>query len=309
MSARVAVLLPCHNEAIAIGDVVRAFRAALPDAIIYAYDNNSTDNTSDVARQAGAEVRTESQQGKGYVVRRMFADVDADIYVMADGDGTYEAADAPKMIALLQKEHLDMVVGKRVAAAPDAAWRRGHQLGNRFMTRFVARLFGERFEDIFSGYRVFSRRFVKSYPGLSAGFEIETELTVHALDLDLPVAEIDSAYKERPSGSASKLNTYTDGLRIGLIILILYKEVKPLRFFSALAVAMAITALILAEPLLMTYLETGLVPRFPTAILVTGIMVLSVIAFTSGLILDSVSRGRREAKRMAYLAVPRILTS
>ncbi len=303
MSPRVAVLLPCHNEAIAIGDVVRAFKAALPEAVIYVYDNNSSDETAKIARAAGAVVRAESQQGKGYVVRRMFADVDADIYVMADGDGTYDAADAPKMIGLLQTDHLDMVVGKRIAVDPAAAWRRGHQIGNRFMTRSVARLFGERFDDIFSGYRVFSRRFVKSYPGLSAGFEIEAELTVHALELNLPVAEVESAYRARPTGSLSKLNTYADGLRIGTTIVLLYKEIKPLQFFGILAVILTALALALAEPLLVTYIETGLVPRFPTAILSTGIMLLAVIAFTSGLILDSMARGRREAKRMAYLAV------
>jgi glycosyltransferase involved in cell wall biosynthesis len=303
MSARIAVLLPCHNEAVTIGDVVKGFRAALPDSTVYVYDNNSTDRTADIARAAGAVVRHEPQQGKGYVVRRMFSDVEADVYVLADGDGTYDAADAPAMIARLRAEHLDMIVARREASDPDAAWRAGHQFGNRLMTLCVARLFGERFADIFSGYRVFSRRMVKSFPALSTGFEIETALTVHALELDLPVAEIASPYRGRPEGSSSKLDTYADGLRIAFTVFVLYKDIKPFRFFGIIAAAMALLSIILAEPLLVTYLKTGLVPRFPTAILTTGMMLLAFIAFACGLILDSVARGRRETKRMAYLAL------
>jgi glycosyltransferase involved in cell wall biosynthesis len=303
MSARIAVLLPCHNEAVTIGDVVKGFKAALPDSTVYVYDNNSTDRTADIARAAGAVVHREPQQGKGYVVRRMFSDVEADIYVLADGDGTYEPLDAPAMIARLRDDHLDMVVARRAASDPGAAWRAGHQFGNQLMTLCVARLFGERFADIFSGYRVFSRRMVKSFPALSTGFEIETALTVHALELDLPVAEIPSSYRGRPVGSSSKLNTYADGLHIALTVLVLYKDIKPFRFFCIIAAALAAVSIVLAEPLLFTYLETGLVPRFPTAILATGMMLLAFLSFACGLILDSVARGRREAKRMAYLAL------
>jgi glycosyltransferase involved in cell wall biosynthesis len=303
MSPRIAVLLPCHNEAVTVADVVGQFKSVLPDATVYVYDNNSSDETASIAAAAGAIVRREPHQGKGHVVRRMFADIDADIYVMADGDGTYTVADAPKMITLACTENLDMVVARRMATNPTTAWRRGHRTGNRLMNRFVARLFGEKFTDIFSGYRVFSRRFVKSFPALATGFEIETELTIHALELHLPVAEIDSTYSDRPEGSASKLKTYTDGLRIALTILLLYKDVKPLRFFGFAAIALAALSLALAQPLLVTYLETGLVPRFPTAILATGIMSLAFLSLASGLILDSVARGRREAKRMAYLAL------
>lgn len=303
MPPKIAVLAPCHNEAHAISGVVGAFRAALPEAAIYVYDNNSTDNTASLAREAGAVVRREMLQGKGHVVRRMFADIDADIYVMVDGDGTYAAADAPRLVAKLQEDHLDMVVARRVAADQGAAWRRGHVLGNHLMTRFVARLFGERFSDIFSGYRAFSRRFVKSFPALAGGFEIETELTIHALELQIPVGEIDSAYGGRAAGSASKLNTYADGARIALTILRLYKDIRPFRFFGGAAAIMAVVSLVMTEPLLVTYLDTGLVPRFPTAILATGMMLLAFLSLTCGMILDSVARGRREAKRMAYLAL------
>lgn len=306
MVVRIAVLLPCHNEAVAIQGVVLQFRAALPDAAIYVYDNNSTDETARIATAAGAIVRRESQQGKGHVVRRMFADVEADVYVMADGDGTYDPTDAPRMIATLQNDQLDMVVARRVAKDPTKAWRRGHRVGNRLMNRFVARLFGERFEDIFSGYRAFSRRFVKSFPALAAGFEVETEMTIHALELDLPVVEVASTYRDRAEGSASKLKTYVDGIKIALAILLLYKDVKPARFFGAIAILLAVASLLLAEPLLVTYLNTGLVPRFPTAILATGVMLLAFLSLGCGLILDSVARGRREAKRMAYLGIPAI---
>jgi glycosyltransferase involved in cell wall biosynthesis len=299
-SRRVAVLLPCYNEAVAISQVVRGFQAALPGAAIYVYDNNSTDTTAKEAAAAGALVRYEPRRGKGNVVRRMFADIDADIYVMADGDATYDPTTAPTMIELLVTQRLDMVVGKR-QANDEAAYRAGHRFGNHALTQFVARLLGGAFSDIFSGYRVFSRRYVKSFPALAKGFEIESELTIHALELGLPVAEITTPYLARPHGSASKLSTYTDGGRILMSIVRLYKDVQPFRFFGALGAALMLVALGLAWPLLMTYLETGLVPRFPTAILATGIGVLSCLSAVSGVILDSVARGRLEAKRLAYL--------
>ena len=297
----IAVLLPCYNEGAAIAQTVSAFRAALPGAAIYVYDNNSSDDTIAVAGAAGAIVRSERIQGKGNVVRRMFADVDADIYVMADGDATYDAASAPAMVARVIDEQLDMVVGARVTQA-DAAYRRGHRIGNQLLTGMLARLFGRSFSDILSGYRVFSRRFVKSFPVLSAGFEIETEISVHALELKMPVAEIDTPYFARPEGSESKLNTYGDGFRILRTIVTLYRIERPLLFFGLIGVLIAVLALILAAPLVVTYLDTGLVPRFPTAILVTGLMILACLNGFAGLILDTVVRGRREVRRLAYLA-------
>jgi glycosyltransferase involved in cell wall biosynthesis len=303
MPHRIAVLVPCRNEGPTIRSVVDTFRAALPAADIYVYDNASTDDTNTIAAGAGAIVRYEPVPGKGHVVRRMFADVEADIYVMADGDGTYDAGSAQKMIDLLIAQRLDMVVGKRLAA-DDAAYRLGHAAGNRILTWFVARLFGDRFSDIFSGYRVFSRRFVKSFPALARGFEVEAELTVHALELGLPVSEISTPYRGRPAGSQSKLSTWADGLRISFAIFVLYKNVQPFRFFGGMSVILAMMALALAEPLFVTYFQTGLVPRFPTAILATGIMILAFLSFTCGLILDSVARGRRETKRLSYLSIP-----
>lgn len=303
IEARIAVILPCYNEEAAIAQTVAGFRAALPGAAIYVYDNNSSDGTVAVAGEAGAIVRTERMQGKGNVVRRMFADVDADIYVMADGDATYDAAAAPAMIAKMRDEGLDMVVGTRVHEAADA-YRRGHVLGNRAMTGLLARLFGRSFTDIFSGYRVFSRRFVKSFPVLSAGFEIETEISVHALELKMPVGEVETRYLARPEGSASKLSTYRDGARIARTILTLYRIEKPMLFFGWIALALAVLAVVLAVPLVMTYLETGLVPRFPTAILATGLVILAALSSFAGLILDTVVRGRREVRRLAYLAQP-----
>ena len=300
---RIAVILPCYNEEAAIAQTVAAFRTALPTAAIYVYDNNSRDRTIEVAREAGAIVRSERMQGKGNVVRRMFADVDADIYVMADGDATYDAAAAPAMIDRVLTEGLDMVVGTRVHEAADA-YRRGHVLGNRAMTGLLARLFGRSFTDIFSGYRVFSRRFVKSFPVLSAGFEIETEISVHALELKMPVGEVETRYLARPEGSASKLSTYSDGLRIARTILTLYRIEKPMLFFGWVAMLLAAVAVILAVPLAVTYAETGLVPRFPTAILATGLVILSALSLFAGLILDTVVRGRREMRRLAYLAQP-----
>ncbi|MES2336465.1 MAG: glycosyltransferase family 2 protein [Pseudomonadota bacterium] len=300
---RIAVLLPCYNEEAAIVQTIAGFRDALPAATIYVYDNNSRDATVAVARDAGAIVRTERMQGKGNVVRRMFADIDADIFVMADGDATYDPASAPAMVDRLLEDGLDMIVGTRVHEAADA-YRRGHVLGNRAMTSLLASLFGRSFTDIFSGYRVFSRRFVKSFPALSAGFEIETEISVHALELKMPVGEVETRYLARPEGSESKLNTYRDGLRIGRTIATLYRIERPLWFFGAIAAALALIAVVLTIPLAITYVETGLVPRFPTAILATGLMIVAVLNLFTGLILDTVVRGRREMKRLAYLAVP-----
>ncbi len=298
---RLAVLLPCYNEAGAIARTVAEFRAALPHAIVYVYDNNSSDGSREIAAQAGAVVRQVRQQGKGHVVRRMFADIDADIYVMADGDATYEAAAAPDMVAMMLAQNYDMVVGCRKSEV-EAAYRRGHRLGNRMLTGLLQSLFGRSFTDILSGYRVFSRRFVKSFPVLSAGFEIETEISVHALELAMPVAERETAYLARPEGSESKLSTYRDGWRILRTILALYRTERPIWFYGLAGGLFALAALALALPLFLTYLETGQVPRFPTAILVTGMMIIAVLSGMCGLILDTVVRGRREVKRLAYLA-------
>jgi len=298
---RVAVLLPCYNEQAAIGVTVAAFRAALPDAAIYVYDNNSSDRTVEVAKAAGAIVRHEPQQGKGRVVRRMFADVDADVYVMADGDATYDAAAAPAMVARLLDEKLDMVVGAR-ASEIEEAYRRGHRTGNLLLTGLLAWVFGRSFSDILSGYRIFSRRFVKSFPILSTGFEIETEISVHALELRMPVAEVTTRYGARPEGSVSKLSTYRDGFRILNTILTLCRIERPVMFFGAIGALLAMLAVILATPLIVTYAQTGLVPRLPTAVLVTGLMILASLCLFTGLILDTVVRGRREVRRLAYLA-------
>jgi glycosyltransferase involved in cell wall biosynthesis len=300
---KVAVLLPSYNEEAAIAQTVAGFRAVLPDADIYVYDNNSADRTREVASAAGAIVRSERMQGKGHVVRRMFADIDADIYVMADGDATYEAAAAPAMIAQMVEEKLDMVVGARRSEV-EAAYRRGHRFGNALLTNMLAWTFGRSFSDILSGYRVFSRRFVKSFPVLSSGFEIETEISVHALEMRLPVAEVVTAYAARPEGSVSKLSTYSDGWRILKTIAMLFRFERPLLFFGGLGALLAAVAVGLAIPLVITYLQTGLVPRFPTAILATGLMLLAALNGFCGLILDTVVRGRREVRRLAYLALP-----
>lgn len=304
----IAVLLPCYNEEAAIAQTVAAFRAALPGATVYVYDNNSADRTREVAAAAGAVVRSERMQGKGHVVRRMFADVDADIYVMADGDATYDASAAPALVARLVEERLDMVVGARQteASGEGAAYRRGHVLGNRLFTGLLARLFGRSFTDIFSGYRIFSRRFAKSFPALSAGFEIETEISVHALELAMPVDEIPTRYGARPEGSHSKLSTYRDGWRIMRTILHLYRIERPTLYFGFFAVFLAVLAIVLSIPLAITYVETGLVPRFPTAILATGLMILAALCFFTGLILDTVVRGRREVRRLHYLSLPAV---
>jgi len=298
---RIAVLVPCYNEENSIAKVIADFRAALPQASVYVYDNNSTDNTVEVAAQAGAVVRRESHQGKGHVVRRMFTDVEADIYVLVDGDATYDAASVHGLIRRLLDDRLDMVVAVRVDGA-QTAYRPGHRTGNWLMTSFVTLVFGRAFSDILSGYRVFSRRYVKSFPVLSGGFEIETELTVHALELDLPVAEMETPYYSRLAGSASKLNTWRDGFRILWTIVRLYRSERPFQFFSAIAAILAAVAIILAIPVIATFMREGLVPRLPTAVLATGLMLAAALSFMSGLILDTVTRGRRELKLLAYLS-------
>lgn len=303
MSPTIAVLVPCYNEEAAIGRVVADFRAALPGAAIYVYDNNSRDRTADVAAAAGAIVRREPLQGKGNVVRRMFADIDADAYVLVDGDDTYHAASAPALVAKLFDEQLDMVNAARKTEI-QAAYRPGHRFGNVVLTTLVTAIFGHRTDDMLSGYRVFSRRFVKSFPSLSAGFEIETELTVHALELRMPLAEVATPYKDRPVGSVSKLSTFRDGFRILWLIGKLVKEERPVQFFGIGALLLAIFSLVIVKPVFVTYLETGLVPRLPTAVLATGLMLLAFLSLACGLILDTVTRGRREMKRMAYLAQP-----
>ncbi|MDB5687001.1 MAG: glycosyl transferase [Rhizorhabdus sp.] len=303
MQPDIAVILPCYNEETAIAPTIAGFRQALPGARIYVFDNNSDDRTVEVARAAGAIVRTERMQGKGHVVRRMFSDVEADIYVMADGDATYDASAAPAMIRMMLDERLDMVVGARKSEVEEA-YRRGHRFGNAMLTGILASLFGTSFSDILSGYRVFSRRFVKSFPVLSQGFEIETEISVHALELQMPVGELITAYGARPEGSASKLSTYRDGWRILRTIGTLFRVEKPVLFFGAIGAALALLAIILAIPLGITYWQTGLVPRFPTALLATGLVILAVLNGFCGLILDTVVRGRREVRRLAYLGFP-----
>ena len=300
---RTAVLIPCHNEEAAIGNVVRGFRAALPEAAVYVYDNNSTDRTREIAAAAGAIVRSETRQGKGHVVCRMFADVEADVYVLVDGDDTYDAASAPRMVERLLSEHLDMVTGVRITASR-GAYRPGHVFGNRLLTGLVGSVFENRFSDLLSGYRVFSRRFVKSYPALVSGFEIETAFTVHALELRMPVAEMETPYKDRPAGSASKLRTWHDGFRILATILRLLLEVRPLALLGWLAFLFALASVAIAIPVIDTYIATGLVPRLPTAVLAASLMSLAFLLLASGLILEMVTLGRRESKRLRYLALP-----
>ena len=303
MIPRIAVLVPCFNEEAAIAKVVGDFRQVLPGAIIYVYDNNSQDSTAARAREAGAVVRLEERQGKGNVVRRMFADVEADIYVLVDGDDTYDAGTAPAMMNLAIARGLDLVTGRRVHSDA-AAYRRGHVLGNRMLTGLTAFLLKVRLSDMLSGYRVFSRRFVKSFPFTAEGFGIETQLTVHAVRLMMPMAEVETRYKERPQGSVSKLNTYRDGWRILFTIVHLVREERPLIFFSCFFAALALASLWIGAPVVTEYLQTGLVPRLPTAVLATGLMLLGFLALTAGLILDNVTAGRWEQKRMAYLAIP-----
>lgn len=299
---RIAVLIPCFNEAAAIGKVVRDFRAALPMATVYVYDNNSSDGTVAEARAAGAVVRHERRQGKGHVVRRMFADIDADIYVLVDGDGTYDAASAGTLVNRLLADSLDMVSAARIADSGDA-YRRGHRFGNRLLTAIVAAIFGKQCRDMLSGYRVLSRRFVKTFPVHSNGFEIETELTVHALGLQMPIAEIATPYRARAGGSASKLSTWRDGLRILWLILVLIKAERPLAFFLALTAVLTSASLGLAWPLFVTYARIGQVPRLPTAVLATGLMILASLSLACGLILETVTRGRQEIKRLHYLEI------
>lgn len=300
---RTAVLIPCFNEAPTVAQVIADFRAAVPDADIYVYDNNSTDRTIEIARESGAIVGREPRQGKGHVVRRMFRDIDADVYVLVDGDATYDAASARGLIAELVSGRYDMVVGARVSQS-QTVYRRGHRFGNRMLTGFVAGIFGTDLRDMLSGYRVFSRRFVKSFPALSSGFEIETELTIHALELELPIVEVDTPYFARPAGSTSKLNTWRDGVRIMFAILQLYRSERPLPFFAIVGALSAILSVALAIPIFITYLTTGLVPRIPTAILSTGLMILAFLSIAVGFVLDTVTRGRRETKLLAFLALP-----
>lgn len=302
---RIAVLLPCYNEEAAIGQTIAGFRAALPGASVYVYDNNSQDCTREVAAEAGAIVRSERMQGKGHVVRRMFADIEADIYVMADGDATYDASAAPELVRRLVDEQLDMVVGARKSEV-ETAYRRGHRFGNRLLTGMLAWLFGRTFSDILSGYRVFSRRFAKSFPALSRGFETETEISVHALELAMPVGEVVTSYGARPEGSHSKLSTYRDGWRILQTIIHLFRIERPVLFYGSLSLVLVVIAIILSIPLAITYAQTGLVPRFPTAILATGLVITAALSFFCGLILDTVVRGRREMRRLAYLSLPAV---
>jgi hypothetical protein len=301
--ARVAVLIPCHNEELTIGNVVRDFRAQLPDAEIYVYDNNSSDRTLAVAQEAGAICRREEKQGKGNVVRRMFADIEADVYVMVDGDDTYDATSVNGLIEPILQSQVDIVNSVRKATARHA-FRPGHSFGNMLLTMIVARTFGRRFTDMLSGYRAMSRRFVKSFPAMSEGFEIETEIAVHALELGLPIVEVSAPYKERPAGSFSKLNTLRDGARILFVILLLLKAERPFQFFLSISAMAFVLTAILSPPLFVTYLETGLVPRLPTAVLVTGLSIFALLTLMSGMILETVTRGRREAKRMHYLSIP-----
>jgi hypothetical protein len=300
---QIAVLIPCLNEEAAIAKVVADFQTALPSATVYVYDNGSVDRTAAVAREAGAIVRTEPLRGKGNVMRRMFADIDADVYVLVDGDDTYDAASAPALVNRLLQDHIDMVNGSRQEISHHA-YRAGHRFGNRMLTGLVGYFFGERFSDILSGYRVMSRRFVKSFPALADGFEIETELTVHALQLRLPIAEVATPYRDRPPASSSKLRTLPDGMRILRLIVRMVREERPLQFFSTFAVVLALTAIGLATPVVLEYFRTGLVPRLPTAVLSTGLMLLSFLSLTCGMILATVTRGRIEAKRLRYLQIP-----
>lgn len=302
---RVAVLLPCYNEALTIGKVVADFRAALPSATVYVYDNNSKDGTAEIALAAGAVVRRETLQGKGNVVRRMFADVEADVYVLADGDDTYDASAASSLIALLLNEELDFVNAARISDVAEA-YRPGHRLGNYVLTRLVRVVFGGQFKDMLSGYKVLSRRFVKSFPAMSTGFETETELAVHALELRMPSKEVATQYKERPEGSVSKLRTYHDGIRILRLIARLVKDERPLRFFGGVGLISILMGIGLGIPVISYFLETGLVPRLPTAVLSTGFVVLGFLSFFSGLILDMVTRTRQEMKRLSYLSIPRL---
>ena len=301
----IVLIVPCYNEEAAIGCVVRDFRAALPEIEVYVFDNRSTDRSAEIARTEGAKVVAVPLRGKGNVVRRMFADIEADVYVMVDGDATYDAASVCRLVDKLLDEHLDMVVGCRQtdAAVAGDTYRRGHQWGNRMLTQSVVRIFGGTFTDMLSGYRAFTRRYVKSFPALSQGFETETELTVHALELRMPYGEVMTPYGVRPEGSESKLSTYRDGWRILKTIGKLYVSERPLAFFGSCAVVLASIAVFISIPLLEVYLKEGLVPRLPTAVLAASMMVSALLSFSCGLILNNVTHGRHEMKRLAYLAI------
>lgn len=303
MKPRIAVLIPCYNEEIAISKVVNDFKIAVPDAVIYVYDNNSTDRTAKNALEAGALVRKEIQQGKGHVVRRMFRDIEADFYLMVDGDDTYESSLAPEMLKIAHNGYCDLVNCVRIETE-DAAYRDGHRWGNTMLTGVVRVIFGNRVQDMLSGYKVFSRRFVKSFPALSQGFDIETELTVHALELTMPVAHVEGSYRGRPSGSVSKLRTYSDGWRILKMIFKLIRHERPMLFFSTIACILVLLSVVISIPVVLTYFQTGLVPRLPTAVLSTGIIILGALSFFAAIVLDIVSRGRKEVKLLAYLQHP-----
>lgn len=301
---RVAVVIPCLNEEDAIASVVREFRTALPEAAIYVCDNGSSDDTGGRAREAGALVVHEPAAGKGNAVKRLFADIDAQVYVLVDGDGTYDAGDAPDMVRRVEQEHFDVVIGSRRDSYGHSDSRVGHELGNRMITNAVNVLFNVELEDILSGYRVMSRRYVKSAPILVSGFEVETMLTIHALEVGANMTELPTTYRSRPHGTASKLRTWRDGFRILHTIVYFFKEIRPFRFFSVIAALFAGAGLVLGVPVILEFMETGLVPRFPTALLATGLMVLASISLVSGMILDSVALQRREWKRLAYLGFP-----
>lgn len=300
MAPRIAVLIPCFNEEAAIARVVAGFRAALPGATVYVYDNNSRDGTVAAARAAGAVIGREPQQGKGNVVRRMFADIEAEVYLLVDGDDTYDPAAAPEMVRRVLAERVDMVTGTRISDSLNA-YRRGHRFGNRLLSGLVQAIFGRGVSDMLSGYRAFSRRFVKSFPAMAAGFETETEFTVHALEMRMPIAEVDTAYRDRAAGSMSKLNTWRDGWRILRTIILLVKQERPLQFFGLLGGLMLLAGLGLGIPVVLTFMRTGLVPRLPTAVLATGCVLLAVLLAMTGLILEAVTLGRKEIKRLAYL--------
>jgi hypothetical protein len=298
------VLLPCYNEESSIHRVVEGFRAALPGAVVYVYDNASDDRTAELAARAGAVVCHEERRGKGTVVCRMFADIDADVYVLADGDGTYEPSDAPAMLDRLVRDNLDMVVGCRVPATHERTFPRGHVAGNWLFNRALKALFGGRFTDVFSGYRVMSRRFVKSFPVRFTGFEIETELVTHTVDIGLPHAEMPTTYRSRDLESKRKLRTVRDGVRILVAALLLFKEMRPLRFFTIIAASLTALALGLGAIPVTEFITTGLVLRLPTALLAASIQIVAFISLTAGIILDSVCHSRRQAKRLVYLSMP-----
>jgi glycosyltransferase involved in cell wall biosynthesis len=302
LGVRIAAIVPCHNEAIAIGKVVHDLRAALPDVAIYVYDNNSSDKTAEVARAAGAYVRHEHIKGKGNVVRRAFADVDADVYLMIDGDDTYDATAAPRMISTLLDGPYDHVLGVR-SDITESAYRRGHATGNRVFNLIVSRIFGVEVRDMLSGYRVFSHRFVKSFPAVSREFETETELTIHAATLRVPQAEVEVAFTDRPEGAESKLRTYHDGLKILRLILHLTRVERPVLFHSIVALLLGMVGLALGVPIVLEYLDTGLVPRLPTAILAAFVELLAFMTFFLGLTLSALKRTKDENMRLVYLSM------